>query len=125
MSGVIFISINIIIMLFKESTMEIKTRLGAIVISAFLTLAASVSVWPIQVNAEEPSEKLSDETYRKSNEITLSDGTSTGVSWTEITVNSESTEGCGSCGSSISTGVLAIVTSFVTVFALNAKKKKH
>lgn len=67
--------------------MKLNTRLGIALLSLLLACTMVVSVWVTPAVAAEPAEKLSDETGRQSTEITLSDGTKTGVVWSEIMIS--------------------------------------
>ena len=67
--------------------MKRKICVSATLISLILTLCLLASVFITPATAAEPKEKLSDEKSRKESEITLSDGTSTGVKWSEIMIS--------------------------------------
>ena len=56
-------------------------------LSLLLACSLLVSVWITSTLAAAPADKLSDEQNRKTTEITLSDGTKTGVLWSDIAVS--------------------------------------
>ena len=67
--------------------MKRNTRFAVALLSLLLALSLSVSAWITPAMAAAPSEKLSDEQTRTSEEITLSDGTKTGVVWSNVALN--------------------------------------
>ncbi len=67
--------------------MKRKIRLAMTLLSLLLACTLLASVWVTPSVAAPPAEKLSDETGRKTSEITLSDGTKTGVLWSDIAVS--------------------------------------
>lgn len=64
-----------------------STRIGMMVLSLLLSLSLLTASLVTPVIAVAPAEKLSDEKSRKTAEITLSDGTKTGVIWSDIAVS--------------------------------------
>ena len=67
--------------------MKTKIRLLTAAVSLLLAVSLLASAWIIPASAAAPAETLSDETARKTTEITLSDGTKTGVLWSDIAVS--------------------------------------
>ena len=67
--------------------MKRNTRFAMALLSLILALCLSVSAWITPAMAAAPAEKLSDEQSRNSSEITLSDGTKTGVVWSNIALS--------------------------------------
>ena len=67
--------------------MKAHVRLLVSLLSLLLACTLLAAVWVTPAMAAPPAEKLSDETGRKSSEITLSDGTKTGVVWSDIAVS--------------------------------------
>ena len=67
--------------------MKRNARLTISLLSLLLALTMLVSVWVTPAMAAPPAEKLSDEQSRKTTELTLSDGTKTGVMWTDIAIS--------------------------------------
>ena len=67
--------------------MKRNTRFAMALLSLVLALCLSVPAWITPAMAAAPAEKLSDEQSRKTSEITLSDGTKTGVMWSDISVS--------------------------------------
>ena len=67
--------------------MKRNTRLTIALLSLLLALSMLASVWVTPAMAAPPAEKLSDEQSRKTTELTLSDGTKTGVLWSDISVS--------------------------------------
>ena len=62
-------------------------KLTVSLLSLLLALAMLASAWITPALAAPPAEKLSDEQSRKTAEITLADGTKTGVLWSDISVS--------------------------------------
>ena len=56
-------------------------------LALLLALALLASALAVPALAAPPAEKISDEQSRKTTEITLSDGTKTGVKWSDIAVS--------------------------------------
>ena len=67
--------------------MKTKLRFLTAAISLLLACTLLASAWITPTLAAAPAEKLSDEQSRKTTEITLSDGTKTGVLWSDIAVS--------------------------------------
>ena len=67
--------------------MKRKIRLTLSLLSLLLACAMLASVWVTPSLAAPPAEKISDETGRKTTELTLPDGTKTGVLWSDIAVS--------------------------------------
>ena len=67
--------------------MKISIRLMTALLSLLLVCSLLVSVLATPAMAAAPAEKLSDEQSRTSSEITLSDGTKTGVIWSNIALH--------------------------------------
>ena len=67
--------------------MKTKTRVITALLSLLLACTLLASVWITPTMAAPPAEKLSDEQGRKTAEITLADGTKTGVLWSDISVS--------------------------------------
>ncbi len=67
--------------------MKRSTHWGVALLALLLACIMIVSVWVMPAMAAAPAEKISDETGRQSAEITLSDGTKTGVVWSEIMIS--------------------------------------
>ena len=67
--------------------MKAHVRLLVSLLSLLLACTLLAAAWVTPAMAAPPAEKLSDETGRKSSEITLSDGTKTGVVWSDIAVS--------------------------------------
>ncbi len=62
-------------------------KISVSLLSLLLACVLMASAWITPALAAPPAEKLSDETGRKTTEITLSDGTKTGVMWTDIAMS--------------------------------------
>ena len=67
--------------------MKTKLRILTAAVSLALALVMLASLCITPVLAAPPAEKLSDEKSRKTTEITLSDGTKTGVLWSDISIS--------------------------------------
>ena len=67
--------------------MKRKLRIAISILSLALALSMLASAWITPALAAPPAEKLSDEQSRKTTELTLSDGTKTGVIWTDIAIS--------------------------------------
>ena len=67
--------------------MKKQLRFLTAALSLLLALTMLASVWVTPALAAPPAEKLSDEQSRKTSEITLADGTKTGVLWSDISVS--------------------------------------
>ena len=67
--------------------MKRKLRIAISILSLALALSMLASAWITPALAAPPAEKLSDEQSRKTTEITLADGTKTGVLWSDISVS--------------------------------------
>ena len=67
--------------------MKTKFRVCIAALSLLLALTLLASAWITPALAAPPAEKLSDEQGRKTSEITLADGTKTGVLWSDISVS--------------------------------------
>lgn len=67
--------------------MKHKFRVCTAALSLLLALTLLASAWITPARAAPPAEKLSDEQGRKTSEITLADGTKTGVLWSDISVS--------------------------------------
>ena len=67
--------------------MKTKLRVCTAALSLLLALALLTSAWITPTMAAPPAEKLSDEQGRKTAEITLADGTKTGVLWSDVSVS--------------------------------------
>ena len=67
--------------------MKTKTRVITALLSLLLACTLLASAWITPTMAAPPAEKLSDEQGRKTAEITLADGTKTGVLWSDISVS--------------------------------------
>ena len=67
--------------------MKTKLRVCTAALSLLLALTLLASAWITPTLAAPPAEKLSDEQGRKTAEITLADGTKTGVLWSDVSVS--------------------------------------
>ena len=67
--------------------MKTKLRVCNAALSLLLALTLLASAWVTPALAAPPAEKLSDEQDRKTAEITLADGTKTGVLWSDVSVS--------------------------------------
>lgn len=67
--------------------MKTKLRVCTAALSLLLALTLLASAWITPTMAAPPAEKLSDEQSRKTAEITLADGTKTGVLWSDVSVS--------------------------------------
>lgn len=67
--------------------MKTKLRVCTAALSLLLALTLLASAWVTPALAAPPAEKLSDEQDRKTSEITLADGTKTGVLWSDVSVS--------------------------------------
>ena len=67
--------------------MKTKLRVCTAALSLLLALTLLASAWVTPALAAPPAEKLSDEQGRKTSEITLADGTKTGVLWSDVSVS--------------------------------------
>ncbi len=67
--------------------MKTKLRVCTAALSLLLALTLLASAWITPTMAAPPAEKLSDEQGRKTSEITLADGTKTGVLWSDVSVS--------------------------------------
>ena len=67
--------------------MKTKLRVCTAALSLLLALTLLASAWITPTMAAPPAEKLSDEQGRKTAEITLADGTKTGVLWSDVSVS--------------------------------------
>lgn len=67
--------------------MKTKLRVCTAALSLLLALTLLASAWITPTMAAPPAEKLSDEQDRKTAEITLADGTKTGVLWSDVSVS--------------------------------------
>ncbi len=67
--------------------MKSKIRFATALVSLLLVCCMLMSVWATPTLAASPAEKLSDEKSRVTSEITLPDGTKTGVMWTDIAMS--------------------------------------
>ena len=67
--------------------MKTRTRILIAALSLLMACTLLASAWITPALAVAPAEKLSDEQSRKTSEITLADGTKTGVLWSDISVS--------------------------------------
>lgn len=67
--------------------MKTRTRILIAALSLLMACTLLASAWITPALAAAPAEKLSDEQSRKTSEITLADGTKTGVLWSDISVS--------------------------------------
>lgn len=67
--------------------MKTKLRVCTAALSLLLALTLLASAWITPTMAAPPADQLSDEQGRKTAEITLADGTKTGVLWSDVSVS--------------------------------------
>ena len=67
--------------------MKTRSRILIAALSLLMACTLLASAWITPALAVAPAEKLSDEQSRKTSEITLADGTKTGVLWSDISVS--------------------------------------